>query len=253
MYVTFLGTGTSQGVPVITCNCETCLSDDPRDKRLRSSLLVETSEVTFVIDTGPDFRQQMLREKVKKLDAVILTHEHKDHTAGLDDIRAFNFIQNCAMDVYARASVNRIIRREFDYVFSKNKYPGVPKIIQHDIRNEAFTVKGINIIPVEAKHYMLKIFGYRIGSFAYLTDASDIHIREKKKLLQLDVLAVNALRIKPHHSHYNLEQALFLIEELQPKKAYLTHISHLMGKHSDIEKKLPEHVSLAYDGLKISI
>lgn len=253
MKVTFLGTGTSQGVPVITCTCETCLSTDSRDKRLRSSVLIETDELTLVIDTGPDFRQQMLREHVQKLDAVILTHEHKDHIAGLDDIRAYNFMQNCAMDVYARASVHRAIKKEFNYAFSKKKYPGIPQIIQHDITNAPFTIKGLEIIPVEAKHYFLKIFGYRIGNFAYLTDASDIAPKEKKKLLGLDVLVVNALRTKVHYSHYNLEQALNLIRELEPKKAYLTHISHMMGKHEEIEKLLPENVHFAFDGLKISV
>jgi len=253
MKVTFLGTGTSQGVPVITCTCETCMSSDSRDKRLRSSVLIETDELTLVIDTGPDFRQQMLREHVQKLDAVILTHEHKDHIAGLDDIRAYNFMQKCAMDVYARASVHRAIKKEFNYAFSKKKYPGIPQIIQHDITNAPFTVKGLEIIPVEARHYFLKIFGYRIGNFAYLTDASDIAPKEKKKLLGLDVLVVNALRTKIHYSHYNLEQALNLIRELEPKKAYLTHISHMMGKHEDIEKLLPENVHFAFDGLKISV
>ncbi len=253
MQITFLGSGTSQGVPVITCTCETCLSDDSRDKRLRSSILVEISDFVFVIDTGPDFRQQMLRENVKRLDAVIFTHEHKDHIAGLDDIRAYNFMQHCAMDVYARASVNRIIKKEFNYAFCKEKYPGIPQIVQHDITNHAFKIKDVEILPIEARHYMLKIFGYRIGNFAYLTDASDITPKEKKKLKGLEVLVVNALRCKAHYSHYNLEQALNLISEVKPEKAYLTHISHLMGKHKDIEKLLPDHVHFAYDGLKINV
>jgi len=216
-------------------------------------VLIETDDLTLVIDTGPDFRQQMLREHVKKLDAVILTHEHKDHIAGLDDIRAYNFMQECAMDIYARASVHRAIKKEFNYAFSKKKYPGIPQIIQHDITNTPFSICGLEIIPVEAKHYFLKIFGYRIGNFAYLTDASDIAPKEKKKLHSLDVLVVNALRTKIHYSHYNLEQALNLIRELEPKKAYLTHISHMMGKHEEIEKLLPENVHFAFDGLKISV
>lgn len=253
MQITFLGTGTSQGVPVITCNCDTCLSDDSRDKRLRSSVLIETQGLTFIIDTGPDFRQQMLREHVKKLDAVIFTHEHKDHIAGLDDIRAYNFMQKCAMEVYARASVNRVIKKEFNYAFGTHKYPGTPEIIQHNITNKLFIIKGVEFLPVEAMHYFLKIFGYRIGEFAYLTDASDIALKEKKKLTGLDVLVVNALRSKKHYSHYNLEQALALIKELSPQRAFLTHVSHMMGKHADIEKLLPENVHFAYDGLKISI
>lgn len=253
MQITFLGTGTSQGVPVITCTCETCLSEDPRDKRLRSSILIETGELTLIIDTGPDFRQQMLRENVKKLDAVIFTHEHKDHIAGLDDIRAYNFMQNCAMDVYARASVHRAIKKEFNYAFKEKKYPGIPQIIQHTITNAPFNIKGLEIVPVEAKHYFLKIFGYRIGNFAYLTDASDISAKEKKKLRGLDVLVINALRTKKHYSHFNLEQALNLIEELEPEKAYLTHISHYMGKHEETGKLLPENVQFSFDGLKISV
>lgn len=253
MQITFLGSGTSQGVPVIACSCETCRSADSHDKRLRSSVLVETDNLTLVIDTGPDFRQQMLRENVKKLDAVILTHEHKDHIAGLDDIRAFNFVQNKAMDVYARASVQRIIKKEFNYAFCKNKYPGIPQIEQHIIRNELFTVDKLEILPIEAKHYFLKIFGYRIGKFAYLTDASEINTKEKKKLAGLEVLVVNALRSKKHYSHYNLEQALDLIKEVKPQKAYLTHISHMMGKHEEAGKLLPENVQFAFDGLKINI
>ncbi|HOY33025.1 MAG TPA: MBL fold metallo-hydrolase [Bacteroidales bacterium] len=253
MQITFLGTGTSQGVPVITCNCSTCTSDDARDKRLRSSALIETAGQTIVIDTGPDFRQQMLREHVKKLDAVLLTHEHKDHIAGLDDIRAYNFMQKCAMDIYARASVQRIIKKEFNYAFSKNKYPGIPQMVQHTITNKPFCIGNSEIIPIEAIHYFLKIFGYRIGNFAYMTDASDIAPKEKKKMTGLDVLVVNALRTKVHYSHYNLEQALFLISELKPRKAYLTHISHYMGKHEEIEKLLPENVHFAFDGLKITV
>ncbi|HNX06652.1 MAG TPA: MBL fold metallo-hydrolase [Bacteroidales bacterium] len=253
MKITFLGTGTSQGVPVITCTCNTCLSADPRDKRLRSSVLLETDELTLIIDTGPDFRQQMLRENVQKLDAVLITHEHKDHVGGLDDIRAYNFMQRCAMDVYARASVQRAIKKEFNYAFSKNKYPGIPQIVQHTITSAPFEIKGLEILPVEAKHYLLKIFGYRIGNFAYLTDASDISPREKKKLQHLDVLVINALRTKMHYSHYNLEQALNLIGELQPQKAYLTHISHYMGTHAEASKLLPENVQFAFDGLKIYV
>ncbi len=253
MKITFLGTGTSQGVPVIACDCETCHSKDTHDKRLRSSLLVEVNDTVIVIDTGPDFRQQMLRENVTRLDAVLLTHGHKDHVAGLDDVRAFNYIQKRPMDVYARAEVQQIVKSEFSYAFSEEKYPGVPQINQHEIINHEFTVNNIIIIPIEAYHYHLKIFGFRIENIAYLTDVSEIEAIEKRKLENLDVLIVNALRIKNHYSHYNLQQALNLIEEVSPKKALLTHISHMMGKYDDAEKLLPENVKFAYDGLKLFV
>lgn len=253
MKVIFLGTGTSQGVPVIACDCNSCTSPDKRDKRLRSSVYVEVKDTAFVIDTGPDFRQQMLRENIKKLDAVLLTHEHKDHIGGLDDVRAFNFRQNRAMDVYAGATVQNAIKREFNYAFSREKYPGVPQIIQHVIRNKPFLINDINIIPVEASHYFLKVFGFRINNFAYLTDVSDISIKEKKKLYDLDVLVINALRIKIHYSHFNTEQALNLIKEVSPKKAYFTHISHMMGRQADMEALLPENVKFAYDGLQLEL
>lgn len=253
MKIIFLGTGTSQGVPVIACNCHTCSSPDEKDKRLRASVYLEVNDTAIVIDTGPDFRQQMLREKIDKLDAVILTHGHKDHIGGLDDVRAYNFIQNQAMDVYAAASVQTTIKREFQYAFSHEKYPGVPQIIQHVIRNKPFAVNNINVIPVEASHYFLKVFGFRIFDFAYLTDVSEISDKEKKKLLNLEVLAINALRPKIHYSHFNLQQALQLIDEVKPKLAFLTHISHMMGRGAEVEPTLPENVRFAYDGLQLNI
>lgn len=253
MKLIFLGTGTSQGVPVIACNCETCASQDAKDKRLRSSVYLETEGLSLVIDTGPDFRQQMLREKIHKLDAVLFTHEHKDHTAGLDDVRAFNFIQNRPMDVYAVARVQKIIKKEFNYAFAIIKYPGVPEINRHIITKKPFRINSVEIIPIEGVHYFLKVMGYRIGRMAYLTDISSISDREKTKLQNLEVLIVNALRKKRHYSHFNLEQALNLINEVKPRRAYLTHISHMMGKHAEVEKELPDHVKFAYDGLEIII
>ncbi len=253
MKITFLGTGTSQGVPIIACECSTCQSSDERDKRLRSSLLVEIDDTTLVIDTGPDFRQQMLRENVTKLDAILITHDHKDHIGGLDDIRAFNYKQKRPMDVYARQEVQNAVKREFGYAFSEEKYPGVPQINQHVVTNNEFTINTINIIPVEAFHYHLKVFGFRMKNMAYLTDVNRIEPEEKEKLLNLDVLIVNALRIKNHYSHNNLEQALQLVHDVAPKKAYLTHISHLMGKYEDVAKLLPKNVEFAYDGLKLVV
>lgn len=253
MKITFLGTGTSQGVPIIACECSTCQSSDERDKRLRSSLLVEIDDTTLVIDTGPDFRQQMLRENVAKLDAILITHDHNDHIGGLDDIRAFNYKQKRPMDVYARQEVQNAVKREFGYAFSEEKYPGVPQINQHVVTNNEFKINTINIIPVEAFHYHLKVFGFRMKNMAYLTDVNRIEPEEKEKLLNLDVLIVNALRIKNHYSHNNLEQALQLVHDVAPKKAYLTHISHLMGKYEDVSQLLPKNVEFAYDGLKLFV
>ncbi len=253
MRVTFLGTGTSQGVPVIACGCETCLSDDVRDKRLRSSVLVETENKTFVIDTGPDFRQQMLREKVKNITAILFTHEHKDHIAGLDDIRAFNYIHKRPMEIYADARVEKALRREYAYVFAEDKYPGIPEMNVHIIDNKDFYIEDIKIIPVRLMHYKLPIFGFRIKDFTYITDTNYISDEEKEKIKGTKVLVVNALRKKKHISHFNLEEALALIDEVKPERAYLTHISHLMGKQADVEKELPDNVFFAYDGLNLEM
>ena len=253
MEVTFLGTGTSQGIPVIACPCNVCQSTDSRDKRLRTSVLIEENGKTFVIDTGPDFRQQMLRENVKNMDGIIFTHEHKDHTAGFDDIRAFNFINKKKMEVYASSRVQEAIRREFPYIFNEFKYPGIPEINLHLIENKLFNIDGVDILPIEVMHYKLPVFGFRIGNFSYVTDANFISNTEKEKIKNSDVLVLNALRRETHISHFTLEQAIHLVEELKPRKAYFTHISHQLGLHSDVSKELPSNIELAYDGLKIKI
>ncbi len=253
MKLTFLGTGTSQGVPVIACNCEVCKSKDKKDKRLRSSVMINIDDKVIVIDSGPDFRQQMLRENVLKLDALLLTHGHKDHVAGLDDVRAFNYLQRKAIDVYAREDVHEIIKNEFSYAFAVDKYPGVPEINLHIVENKQFEVAGIKILPIEVQHYKLKIFAYRIGDLTYITDANKITEKELSKVYGSKILVINALRKTPHISHFNLQEALKIIDLISPDKAYITHISHLMGLHKLVTKELPPNVELAYDGLKIEI
>jgi len=250
----FLGTGTSQGVPLIACDCNVCTSQDSKDKRLRSSVLVRTSQTTLVVDTGPDFRQQMLRENVKILDAVLFTHEHKDHIAGLDDVRAYNFILKKKMPVYATERVIKALQREFYYIFNDEKYPGIPEIDIHLIDNQAFYIQDIHIQPVELLHYKLPVLGFIFNQrLAYITDANYISPPEKNKLKNLDVLIINALRREKHISHFTLQEALDIIQELQPKKAYLTHISHQLGTYKEVSKELPQNVFLAYDGLKITL
>lgn len=253
MRITFLGTGTSQGIPIIACPCEVCTSADTRDNRLRTSVMVEQDGKVFVIDTGPDFRQQMLRENVKRMDAVLFTHEHKDHTAGFDDIRAFNFILKKKIDVYASQRVQEAIRREFAYIFSDFKYPGIPEVEMHLLENKKTNIQGTDFLPIEALHYKLPVFGFRVGDFSYITDANYISPEEKEKLRNSKVLVLNALRREEHISHFTLQQAIDLVEELKPEKAYFTHISHQLGLHKEVEKELPEHIRLAYDGLKIEL
>lgn len=253
MKITFLGTGTSQGIPVIGCSCAVCTSLDFRDKRLRTSILIEVNNNTFSIDAGPDFRQQMLRERVKKLDAVIFTHQHKDHTAGLDDVRAFNFRQDSYMPAYARKSVLEQLKKEFAYAFTDVKYPGVPRIDLHEITNQPFSVKGTEFIPIEVMHHKLPVFGFRIGDFTYITDANFISPEEKEKIRGSKVIVLNALQKDDHISHFTLSEAVSLFEEFKPDKGYITHISHRMGTHKSIAKDLPEFVEQAYDGLKLEI
>lgn len=253
MKVTFLGTGTSQGVPVIACNCEVCTSKDPRDKRLRSSIIVHHNNNNLLVDTGPDFRQQMLREKIKHLDAVLFTHEHKDHVAGLDDIRAFNFFQKKYMDIYLSKHVEDALRREFAYIFAENKYPGIPLINLHRIDNAPFRLLDLDVTPIEVIHYIMPVFGYRFNDFSYVTDAKTIAQSELEKLKNSKVLVLNALRKESHVSHLTLDEALEVIEYIKPQKAYLTHMSHQMGLHEKVEYQLPKHVKLAYDGLQIEI
>ncbi len=253
MEITFLGTGTSQGVPIIACPCEVCQSTDTHNKRLRSSILLEEKGKVFVIDTGPDFRQQMLRENVKQLNAVLFTHEHKDHTAGFDDIRAFNYIQQKEMDVYASQRVQQAIRNDFAYIFSDFKYPGIPEVKLHLLENKLTTIEGVDFLPIEVLHYRLPVFAFRINDFTYITDANYISEKEKEKIKGSKVIVVNALRREEHISHFTFEQAIQLMEELKPEKAYFTHISHQLGLHADVEKELPSFISLAYDGLKLQL
>ncbi len=251
MKVTLLGTGTSQGVPVITCHCNVCDSVDFRDKRLRTSALIEIDGKSIVIDTGPDFRQQMLMNRVESLDAVVFTHEHKDHTAGLDDVRSYNFRYNRDMPIYARARVIEQLKQEFAYIFSAFKYPGIPRIKTIEISNQKFEVGGISIIPIEVLHYKLPVFGFRIKDFVYLTDANYISEEEKQKCMNPKVLILNALQNEPHISHFTLKEAIDLAQELKAEKTYFTHISHKLGRHKDVEASLPENIYLGYDGLSL--
>ncbi|NPA68879.1 MAG: MBL fold metallo-hydrolase, partial [Chlorobi bacterium] len=227
MKITFLGTGTSQGVPMIGCKCKVCMSNNPKEKRLRSSVLINVNGKNILIDAGPDFRQQMLREDINKLDAILITHEHKDHIGGLDDVRAFNYIQKKPMDIYAEERVCKSLQtRDFAYVEERKDYPGIPKMNFNVIENKTFAIDDIKIIPIRGTHMKLPVFGYRIKNFAYITDMNYISNREKEKLKNLDILVINALRYKKHVSHFNFDEALQIINEANPKKAYLTHISH---------------------------
>ena len=253
MKVSFLGTGTSQGVPIIACNCAVCQSNDPRDKRLRSSVLVEKNGFQIVIDTGPDFRQQMLREKVEKLDAVVFTHEHKDHLAGFDDIRGFNWREKKPMEVYGNMNVEFALKRDFHYAFGESKYPGVPKLNLHVIDKEPFKIGPLEIRPIEVMHYKLPVLGVRIEDFTYITDANFSSESEKEKIKGSRILVLNALKKSEHISHFSLNEAIDLAKELDVEKTYFTHISHQMGFHSEVSKDLPVDIELAYDELQIFI
>lgn len=258
MRLTFLGTGTSQGVPVIGCECDVCKSSDSRDMRLRTSAMVECEGVRLVIDAGPDFRQQMLREGVRHLDAILLTHQHKDHTAGIDDVRAFNFVDFPtihSMHIFGNEPTIATITKDFDYAFAQNKYRGVPVIELHTICSEhSFRVKNIEIMPIEGRHSdRFTVFGYRFGRLAYLTDFDAISDAELSKLEGVECLVVNALRWTEHSSHFSVGQALDLIRRVAPRRAYLTHMSHEIGLHAEVQLLLPEGVYFAYDGLKIDL
>lgn len=251
MKITFLGTGTSQGVPVILCSCAVCRSADPRDRRLRSSVRIETDGKTLLIDTGPDFREQMLRSQTARIDAILYTHEHKDHIAGLDDVRPYNFLGGQHIHIYATEQVEAALQREFSYAFAKEKYPGVPELSIHRIANNEFEAAGIRVIPIAAMHAEMPVTGFRIGGFTYITDANFITDEELEKAQGSDVFVINALRREKHYSHFNLDEALELIRKVNPKQAYLTHISHRLGLHADLEKELPPYVTVAYDGMDI--
>ncbi len=253
MRITFLGTGTSQGVPMIACNCAVCTSNDPHDKHLRSSILIEENGKNVVIDSGPDFRYQMLRAQVKHLEAVVFTHEHKDHIAGLDDIRAFNYFQNSAIDVYASLRVQEALKREFFYIFSDYQYPGIPQINLKTIGLEPFTAAGIPFIPIEVMHYKLPVLGFRIHDFTYITDAKTVSAAETEKIKGSRILVLNGLQKENHISHFTFAEAIAFAEKIGAEMTYFTHISHRLGKYQDISAELPANIQLAYDGLQLEI
>ncbi len=254
MKITFLGTGTSQGVPVIACKCNTCQSNDPNDKRLRSSVLIENDGDVFVIDAGPDFRQQMLKYNVERLDAILLTHEHKDHTGGLDDVRAYNYLQKKPMPIYCEKRTANALKLEYHYVFAKERYPGIPEF---DIRliddKSPFKIGNTTITPIRVMHHKLPVLGFRIKNFAYITDANYISEKELKKLDGVEVMVLNALRKEKHISHFTLNEAIEVIQKINPRQGILTHISHLMGKHNEVSKLLPANIIFSFDGLEINL
>ncbi len=253
MIITFLGTGTSQGVPVIGCPCAVCQSLDFRNKRFRASIHLEVMDQSIVIDTGPDFRMQMLREGIKKLDAVLFTHEHKDHTAGLDDIRPFNFYQQGDIPIFGRAAVLEQLQREYAYIFNEKRYPGVPQVDCVEIDHLPFQINGVGITPIPVLHYKLPVLGFRIGDFSYITDANAIPEETYPLLEGSEILVLNALQKEAHISHFTLDEAINQALRIGAKKTYFTHISHRLGLHNEVEKELPEGIFLAYDGLKLSI
>ncbi len=253
MIITFLGTGTSQGVPVIACTCEVCKSLDYRNKRLRTSVHIQVDNQSFVIDTGPDFRQQMLRENVNRLDAVIFTHAHRDHTSGLDDVRAYNYFQKMDMPVYGTQAVLDQLKVEYAYAFEEVKYPGLPRLALNLISEKDFEINGVRITPLPVYHHKMPVMGFRVGNFSYITDANLIPDDTLKRLKGSEVLVLNALQHEPHISHFNLQQALEAAQTIGAKKTYFTHISHKLGLHDEVSKTLPANVLLAYDGLQITV
>lgn len=253
MKITFLGTGTSQGVPTIGCTCAVCVSNNPKDSRLRCSVWIEVDQQHLIIDTSSDFRQQMLREKVPQIDAILFTHAHKDHVSGLDDIRAYNAMQQCAIPAYANVQTATQIQEEFSYIFREPKYPGIPQLDLQIINEKPFLIGQTKIIPIEVIHYKLPIFGYRIKDFTYITDASFITDTMKQRIKGTKTLVINALRKEQHISHFTLAEALAVIEEVQPEVAYLTHMSHQMGLYDEVSQELPTNVFFAYDGLSFTV
>ena len=251
--ITFLGTGTSSGVPMIGCDCEVCKSADKKDKRLRSSILVQTDTTALVVDTTPDFRYQMLRARVKKLDAVLFTHPHKDHIAGLDDVRAFNFFHQKPMELYANSLTEEAIKREFAYAFSDKKYPGIPSLNLNTIDEKPFVVGDIPVTPILVWHLKMPVLGFRFGNFTYITDANHIDGEEKEKISGSEAMVLNALRKEKHISHYTLDEAADLVQELRIPSAYFTHISHQMGRHETINESLPQGIQLAFDGQVLNL
>lgn len=249
--ITFLGTGTSQGIPMICCKCPVCTSKDPKDKRLRTSAYIEYEGLKLVIDAGPDFRQQMLREDICKIDAILLTHQHKDHTGGLDDVRAYNYFQHIGMPIYSEERVQNSLRQEYAYAFKEEKYPGVPDYDLHTIDENPFTIKEIEIIPIRAMHYTLPVLGFRFGKLGYITDANYISDAEIEKLKGVSVFVINTIRREPHISHFSLSQAIEVCEKVGAQRSYLTHLSHQIECHSELAKALPDGISPAYDGLKV--
>lgn len=251
--VTLLGTGTSQGVPMIGCHCEVCTSADYRDQRLRSSMHLQLGTLSLLVDSGPDFRQQILRNRIPTLDGILFTHEHKDHIAGLDDVRGFNYKQQKPMPLYAQQRVLDRLKVEFAYAFSENPYPGVP-VLELNCIDGPFEIAGLEIMPVTVLHHRLPVLGFRFGDFGYITDAKTISQEERMKLRGLKTLVVNGLQFQEHNSHFTIDEVLDLIDDLKPEMSYLTHISHRLGKHAVVEKtKLPAHVRLGYDGLKLAL
>jgi phosphoribosyl 1,2-cyclic phosphate phosphodiesterase len=251
--ITFLGTGTSTGIPMIGCNCAVCTSSNPKDKRLRTSILIESLTTTVVVDTTPDFRYQMLRIQNKKLDAVLFTHPHKDHIAGLDDVRAYNFFQHKPMDVYANAITAEALKREFAYVFADKKYPGIPEINLYTIDESFFTIGDVPVQPFTVWHHKMPVYGFRFKNFTYITDANRIDEPVKNIVKGSEIIVLNALRNEHHVAHFTLKEAVALVNELEIPQAYFTHISHQLGKHEAVENSLPSGIHLAYDGLRLSI